>query len=176
MEKRAWPVLAGRWGGATVFAGRFVGALVVLWGASMSPAYGWLVGWLTVANAAVCGGVLGLVGVPVEVQQGTVLSPAFALTVIPGCSGLEIWFFLVAAMWAVPASAGARLVGMAAALLAVLGLNVVRIVSLFLVGLHRPEAFDAVHLGLWPAVLNFGALAILGTWLAWTRVPTGKPV
>lgn len=167
---------AVRWRGAAVFGGKFVVTMAGLWLVQMSSPYAWALAELTRFNAVVCGAVLRSSGVLVEVLDGTVSSPTFALTVIPGCSGLEIWFFVVAAMVAFPSGVWAKLLGMGGALVAIISINVLRIVSLFLVGQFRPQDFDAVHLGLWPAVLNFGALAILGAWLAWTRVPTGKPV
>lgn len=137
-----------------------------LWLVALSSTYAWALAELTRANAAVCGGALRLAGLPVEVQGGTLFSPTFALTVIPACSGLEIWFFIVAAMLAFPSSWRAKLLGMGGALLAMLALNILRIVSLFLVGQFRPQDFDMAHFGLWPGVLNLAALGILGVWLA----------
>jgi len=154
--------------GALVFVGKFIVAMTALWFVAMSGPYAWVRSELTRANAEICGWLLGATGLELEVRDGTVLSPTFALTVIPGCSGLEIWFFLVSAMVAFPSSLRAKLLGVSGALVAILALNIVRISSLFLVGQYRPQYFEMAHLGLWPAVFNVSALLILGGWLAWT--------
>ncbi len=171
LTRRMWRWLVAvvdRKRGALVFVGKFIVAMAALWLVAMSGPYAWVRSELTRANAEICGWLLGATGLELEVRDGTILSPTFALTVIPGCSGLEIWVFLVAAILAFPSSLREKLLGVGGSLVAILALNIVRITSLFLVGQYRPQYFDTAHLGLWPAALNVSALLILGGWLAWT--------
>jgi len=74
--------------GALVFVGKFIVAMTALWFVAMSGPYAWVRSELTRANAEICGWLLGATGLELELRDGTVLSTTFALTVIPGCSGL----------------------------------------------------------------------------------------
>jgi hypothetical protein len=47
-----------------------------------------------------------------------------------------------------------------------MALNLIRLVRLFHIGVHHPDAFDAAHTNVWQALIIF---AIVGLWLGWTR-------
>ena len=101
------------------------------------------------------------------VALGTVIqSPAFAVDVKNGCNGLEAALLLVAAMLAFPASAKRRVAGIAAGLAAIQGVNLVRIVSLFWLGVHHRAAFELFHAAVWQTAL---ILLAVGIFLAWSR-------
>ncbi len=50
--------------------------------------------------------------------------------------------------------------------LVLLAVNMIRIVSLFWVGVHFPKAMDTMHLDAWPAFL---VVAVLICWLTWAH-------
>jgi exosortase H (IPTLxxWG-CTERM-specific) len=90
----------------------------------------------------------------------------FAVAIAPGCDGIEAVIILVAAVLAFPAPMKHKLVGIAIGFLAIQGLNLVRIISLFYMGQWSRVAFDWFHLYLWQALIVLDALAV---WLIWLR-------
>jgi exosortase H (IPTLxxWG-CTERM-specific) len=101
------------------------------------------------------------------VTQGTVIrSTLFAVDVRNGCNGIEAALLLLAAMLAFPAPAKARSAGIAVGLLAIQGVNLFRIVSLFWLGAHRRDVFELFHAAIWQTLL---ILLAVGIFLAWGR-------
>ncbi len=113
----------------------------------------------------VSGALLRLVGQKVIVQ-GTMISGAFAVDIHNGCNGVEAIVFVCAAMFAFDAPLARRLIGVAIAALVLQGLNIIRIVSLYLIGLKWPKIFETAHLAIWQSVM-FAAAVFL--FLAWTN-------
>mgnify|MGYP003382444000 CR=1 FL=1 len=73
---------------------------------------------------------------------------------------------LIAAMLAFPAPCRYRLAGIAVGIFAIQVLNLVRIVSLFFLGLWSQTAFEWAHLYVWQALIMLDALVV---WLLWIR-------
>jgi exosortase H (IPTLxxWG-CTERM-specific) len=98
----------------------------------------------------------------------------FAVSIEAGCNGVEATIVLVAAIFAFPAPWKRKLVGLAAGIVAVQGLNVVRVVSLFYLGQWSFEAFEWAHLYVWQALIMLDVLIV---WLVWVRtLPRGDGV
>ena len=133
----------------------------------LSPPGRDFVAWLSVAQARAGAGVLEVVGIGTEVRDATIFSDSNALTVIAGCSALEVWFFLVAAIVAFPSHIVPKVFGILGGLFLVQALNSLRIMSLFWVGRYSAGHFASVHEVFWPGALNLAAILILGFWLAW---------
>lgn len=113
---------------------------------------------------------------PGVVANGKVLQSArngFAVSIEAGCNGIEASIVLVAAMLAFPASWKRKLIGLAAGILAVQGLNVVRVISLFYLGQWSLDAFDFAHRYVWQALIMLDVLIV---WLLWVRMlPRATP-
>jgi exosortase/archaeosortase family protein len=57
------------------------------------------------------------------------------------------------------------------------GLNLLRIVSLFVTGIHFPSFFDALHEQVWGFILIPATLLLFLGWMQWAlRVPTERGV
>ncbi len=108
--------------------------------------------------------VLRLLGQKVTVT-GTVISGAFAVDIHNGCNGIEAIVFVCAAMFAFDAPVAKRLLGALLAALILQTLNIVRIVTLYLIGLKRPEIFETAHLAIWQTLMFAAAIFLF---LAWT--------
>src|SRR5262249_56709982 len=83
-----------------------------------------------------------------------------------GCNGVEATIVLVAAMLAFPAPWKHKLVGLAAGIVAVQGLNVIRVISLFYLGQWNRDVFEWAHLYVWQALIMLDVLIV---WLVWVR-------
>ena len=90
----------------------------------------------------------------------------FAVEIAAGCNGVEAMMILIAAMLAFPAPWRYRLAGITIGISAIQALNLVRIVSLFFLGLWNQDAFEWAHLYVWQALIMLDALAV---WLLWIR-------
>src|SRR5512132_1859840 len=106
---------------------------------------------------------------PAVVATGKVLrsnANGFAVSIEAGCNGVEATIVLVAAIIAFPAPWTRKLAGLAAGIVAVQGLNIVRVVSLFYLGQWSFAAFEWAHLYVWQALIMLDVLIV---WLVWVR-------
>ncbi len=90
----------------------------------------------------------------------------FGVRIERGCNGVEALIILFAAIFAFPAPFRSKLIGFAIGFVAIQGLNLVRIVSLFYLGQWNEVAFEWFHLYLWQALIILDALVV---WLIWLR-------
>src|SRR5215470_504333 len=81
-------------------------------------------------------------GEPTRMVGTTITSPRFSVNIRNGCNGLETIFIFASAVLAFPASWKVRLWGLGLGFLAIQLINVVRIVSLFYIGIHWPKLFE----------------------------------
>ena len=95
------------------------------------------------------------------------LDSGFAVSIEPGCNGVEALIILFAAIFAFPAPLKHKLIGFAIGFVAIQGLNLVRIISLFYLGQWNMTWFNWFHLYLWQALIILDALVV---WLIWLRM------
>src|SRR4029079_7142394 len=111
---------------------------------------------------------------PNVVATGKVLRSTvngFAVSIEAGCNGIEATIVLVAAIFAFPAPWRARFVGLVAGTVAVQGLNIVRVISLFYLGQWNMKVFEWAHLYVWQALIMLDVLVV---WLVWIRMLPGR--
>jgi exosortase H (IPTLxxWG-CTERM-specific) len=146
---------------------RFGVALVVLYLlVAIKPSNDHVVVPFTEGIVAVSAALLRALGEPV-VKAGTVLRTAsFAVDVKNGCNGLEAVIILAAAVVAFPATLRQRLIGLAAGFIVIEVLNLVRVVSLYWLGVHRPAIFELFHAAVWQTAL---ILVAVGLFVSWSR-------
>jgi len=94
------------------------------------------------------------------------IQTGFAVSIEPGCNGVEALIILFAALFAFPASLKHKLIGFVIGFFAIQGLNLVRIISLFYLGQWNMTWFEWFHLYLWQALIILDALVV---WLIWLR-------
>ncbi|HSL85086.1 MAG TPA: exosortase H [Thermoanaerobaculia bacterium] len=118
----------------------------------------------TAGVAKASGVALALLGQDVT-MEGTVLrSPRFAVNIANGCNGVETMLIFMSAVLAFPASWRSRLAGLAIGLVAIQGINLVRVVALFLTGAYLPDLFDASHTVIWQTLVILSGVLL---WLLW---------
>lgn len=118
----------------------------------------------TAGVAKVSGVTLELLGQDVT-REGTVIrSPRFAVNIENGCNGVETMLIFMSAVLAFPASWRSRLAGLALGLVAIQGVNLVRVVALFLTGAYLPSLFDASHTVIWQTLVILSGVLL---WLLW---------
>ncbi len=98
--------------------------------------------------------------------SGTILAQrTYAVDVKNGCNGIEALALLVVAIGAFPASWRARALGIVAGGVLLVGVNIVRIVSLFLILRDYPKAFEFAHVVVWQVLLF---LLVVGFFVKWS--------
>ena len=110
--------------------------------------------------------VLNLFGEDARVIGQVLTSHRFSVTIFNGCNGLEAILIFVSGVVAFPAPWRRKLLGVALGFVAIQVFNVVRVVSLFYVGILRPAWFNVSHVFVWQSlVIVFGVVL----WLVWVR-------
>ena len=132
-----------------------------------SAVRGWLDAYLR-GYAAVSGSILRWFD-PTLLVQGQSLTGRFSLRIVKTCDAMDVQILFVSAVAAWPGPWVRRLVVGALGAAVILVANIVRICSLYFVGLYLPDWFEFAHVELWPAILlvlatgMFVALAVRDT-------------
>ena len=90
----------------------------------------------------------------------------FGVTIEAGCNAVEACIVLIAAILAFPAPWRHKVLGVAIGILAVQGVNILRIISLFYLGQWRMDVFEFAHLYVCQALIMLDVLVV---WLIWIR-------
>jgi exosortase H (IPTLxxWG-CTERM-specific) len=90
----------------------------------------------------------------------------FGVSIEPGCNGVEACITLLAAIVAFPATWRHRAWGLMIGFVAIQGLNVVRVISLFYLGQWNDAVFRVAHGYLWQGLIMLDVLIV---WLLWIR-------
>jgi len=88
-----------------------------------------------------------------------------AVSIQPGCNGVEAMICLTAAIVAFPATWKSKAYGLFFGFIAIQALNIVRIISLFYLLQWDKEWFEWAHLYLWQALIILDALIVFIIWV-----------
>ncbi len=118
-------------------------------------------------NASVSGMILRAFGEGATVTGGSITSPRFGLTIALGCDAIQPTSLFVCAVLASPVPFRSKWPGLLVGAPLLLVMNLVRIVSLFYVGVFcSEETFQIMHVDVWQAAFIFLALLF---WILWAR-------
>ena len=120
------------------------------------------------ANAWVSSVILNLFGLHTKVSGDILYTPAFSITVARGCDAIEGIALFTAALLTFPAKLKNKLVGLVIGIVFLFGLNLIRIISLFLTGLFIPKAFPLMHEDIWQGLFIFCVIGIMIFWIRWS--------
>lgn len=154
-----------------LFGAKFGALIVLLYTLLAIPAVdGVLYGYLK-ANAWMSNSILNLLGQGTRVSEVTIASNSspFAIAIRRGCDAIEPTWLLCAAIVAFPASWKRKFAGMAAGIVALQLLNLVRIVTLYWIGSRFPAIFPSMHLEVWPALFIVAAIGLFVGWKGWAH-------
>jgi exosortase H (IPTLxxWG-CTERM-specific) len=118
--------------------------------------------------ARVSGAILNGLGQRVA-MRGTVIQGRFAVNIRNGCNGVEAMLIFLAAVLAFPAPWRWRLGGLVLGIAAIQAINLVRVVSLYLIGVYYPSVFASFHTVIWQSVVILCGVLL---WVLWAnRLP-----
>jgi exosortase/archaeosortase family protein len=98
---------------------------------------------------------------------------SFSVGVKKGCDAAEPMAIFIAGIVAFKAGIRQKLAGLTAGLAILFVLNIVRIISLYIAGIHYPELFETLHLGVWQVVFIMVAIIL---WYIWLQRIAIKPI
>ncbi len=161
----------GAWWSRPTPAG-FVGRFVVLGGLAFTvyafpfELFGSRQDWLTsylAAYARLAGAALSLLE-PGIVVSGNVIQGRFPMQIVRTCDAAEVTILLSSAVLAFSGPWRKKLLALCVALPALLAANLLRICSLYFLGVARPAWFEAGHEEVWPLLLvMFAGVVFLGS-------------
>jgi exosortase H (IPTLxxWG-CTERM-specific) len=129
---------------SALFLVRFLGLLIAFYFLVASgPVNDAVIVPFTAGIARAGAAVLKVLGEPVTVAGTEIRSSAFAVRIENGCNGIETALLFGSAVLAFPAPWRRRLAGLLVGFLAIQLINLVRVVSLFWIGAHRPAFFSS---------------------------------
>jgi exosortase H (IPTLxxWG-CTERM-specific) len=149
------------------FGGKFGALIILLYVLLALPFFDHLLYAYLEANAWLCHLVLNALGQHTQLSGVVIQSPRFSVAVERGCDAVEPTWLVLAAIVAFPARWIRKLEGIAAAVVILQVLNLVRIMTLFWIGFHWPGIFDTVHVEIWPAFFILVAIVFFLGWKDW---------
>lgn len=148
-----------------LFLARFLGFLVVFYLlVAWNPINDAVIVPFTSAIARVSGAILVGLGEKVTVAGTEIRSGSFAVQIENGCNGIEAALLFGSAVLAFPAPWRRRLVGLVGGFAAIQALNLVRVVSLFWIGAHRPALFNSSHTVIWQSAVVLASVLLFLFW------------
>ena len=135
----------------------------------MGPVQTWIIQPFTALIAQISAVILQSFDSTVH-AEGIVLSNSLtgaAVSIQPGCNGVEVMIVVLAAILATPASWKQKWVGLGVGFIAIQALNLVRIISLFYLLQWNPVWFEWAHLYLWQALIMLDGLIVYLLWVRW---------
>ena len=126
---------------------------------------------LAIALSRVAALTIGLFGIPASLDGAVISADGFVAVVAAQCTAIELILVYSAAVLVTPVNLAARMWALALGVLGICVLNLVRVVSLLVVGIVFPGHFDMAHLFVWQVGMAAVALAM---WLVWYGRATGS--
>ena len=124
--------------------------------------------------ARISGAILAFFGSDALVTGTRVTSKLFSVEVSQGCDAIQVCSLLAAAVIAFPVDFKSRLRGLILGILLLQALNLLRIISLFLIGAYYSEMFRSAHEVVWPGILITATIAAWILWVRWETRPAQR--
>ena len=119
---------------------------------------------LSAGIAAASGAILDAMRQHVTVKGTVISSQCFSVNIQNGCNGLETVLFLLAAVLAFPAKPAQKGLAVLLGIVLIQAINLIRVVTLYLVGCKKPEWFASFHLAIWQTIVFLTAVVFFAAW------------
>lgn len=112
-------------------------------------------------NAFIASEALNLLGQNTTYFEGFIHSQNFSMGIAKGCDAFEAIALFLAATIAIPLTLRKKVVGIAIGIIVLMSVNLIRVVSLFLVRMYFIEAFEVLHVQIWPVFIIIISVVLL---------------
>ena len=116
--------------------------------------------------ARLCGGILGLLGANVEVSGTTISSAIFSIEIGHECTAIVPMVLLICVVMAYPSRFRTKAICIGGGIVLLFLLNLMRVVSLYYIGIWAPRYFETAHFIVWQSLM---ILAVVAIWLFWAQ-------
>lgn len=116
--------------------------------------------------ACMAGAALSLIEPGVRVVGQDIVG-RFSLRIVKSCDAMDAVILFVAAVCAFPVRWSDRAWGVVLGALSLVAVNVVRICSLYFVGIYHVRQFEVFHLEVWPLLMVCSASFGFLLWMSW---------
>ena len=148
-----------------IFAGRFAVLLLLFYViVALNPVNDHVIVPFTVQVTKISVALLRIFGVDVTAAGTRMVSSAFSMDVQNGCNAVETMILFAAAVLAFEAPLRDRLLAIALGLPLIQLINLIRLMTLFLVGVHRSEWFTFSHVGVWQSLIILSGVGMFVIW------------
>jgi len=108
---------------------------------------------------------LNIFGYDTIVQDGQIVSDLATVGIKKGCDALAPIAIFTSVLIAYPRPMIVKWKGILLGVVTLLLMNLIRIISLYLINIHFPSIFDLMHLIIWQVIFIFLALALCFYWI-----------
>ena len=116
--------------------------------------------------ARLSGGILGLLGANVEVNGTVITSAVFSIEIGHECTAIVPMVLLICAVMAYPSRFKTKTICIGGGIVLLFLLNLMRVVSLYYIGIWAPAYFETAHFIVWQSLM---ILAVVAMWLFWAQ-------
>lgn len=120
-------------------------------------------------NARIASFILNLLGQGTHPDGFSIASEKFSVSIAMGCDAIEAMALFAIAVITFPGKIVHKLAGVPVGIVLLYVLNQVRIISLYLVGVYYPSAFELMHVEVWQILFIIFAIALWVFWIKWAR-------
>lgn len=120
----------------------------------------------TTLVARMAGIALDVLGEDMTIKGVVLSSPRFTVTIYNGCNGLITSLIFISGVLAFPARWQAKVLGVIGGLVTIQLINLIRIISLFYIGIFLPKLFNQSHIFVWQSIV---ILAGVSLWVFWAH-------
>lgn len=146
--------------------------LALFYGLSATPYFDRMLYCYLEANAWLSNTILNGFGQHTHVSKVTIESSQFAIVIRRGCDAVEPTWLFSAAVLSFRAPIMRKLPGVLAGIVVLQVLNLLRIVTLYWIGLHLPDIFNSAHTEIWPTAFVVVAIVLFICWIEWSGKET----
>jgi exosortase H (IPTLxxWG-CTERM-specific) len=118
---------------------------------------------------------LDALGYQTHVSGKVITSPNYSVEIISGCDAIDPTAAYIAGVLATPVAFRRKIPGILIGTAALHLINIVRIVTLFYIGIHFPSAFEIVHFDIWQAAFVALTIGLWVLWMQWAMRNTEQP-
>ena len=121
--------------------------------------------------SSISAGILNIFGFGVDARGSLLSSTSFSVSIEEGCDAIAPAILYAISVLIFPIAWSLRWKGFLFGLLAIAILNIIRIISLYLIGVYVPSLFEFMHVEFWQAVF---IVFTVGLWIYWMRWSTNS--
>lgn len=113
--------------------------------------------------------ILNIFQIPVKAIGDSLTGSDFSMRIRNGCDAVEATAILLCAMLIYPTTWKNKSIGLLIGLSLLAILNIIRILSLYLINIYVPSLFEIMHVSIWQVLFIVFPILIILWWIKWSN-------